>query len=110
MIQLAWSDYKAVGEPPNDSRHVHFPGGFQLYVVRHDRHFRLTKTWRVMWYDAPPMRGLTDRRFRTRRDAQRAAERVFVPLCTIAPQLVGVKVTKTVGVEGALRPPKRRKR
>lgn len=75
---------------------VFFDGGFQLSVLQRDNAWRPTKRWRV-WYgtDEPPIRGLTDRWFRSARAAQYAAERVFVPMLTIAPKLLRVEASIT---------------
>lgn len=94
-LKLDWTDYKSI----EGSRSVWFSGdgrGFVLYVVCHDHHFKATKKWRVHWYDLPPIKGLSDKRFRSRLDAQRAAERVFVPMLQIAPRMVHVEIAKTV--------------
>lgn len=86
-----------------DEVYVYFPGGFQLYVIcRDERLWKKTDKWRV-WYgnNYPQIRGLTDVWFSTRVQAQVAAERIFVPMITIAPLLCRAEVR--IGAESALK-------
>lgn len=93
-LRLKWDDYKS----DNDSRCVHFPGGFQLYALRR-RQFRdgrwfVNRHWSVWWGDGypetPEMTKLHLRKFSTRGAAQIAAERVFVPMALIAAELIAI--------------------
>ena len=96
-LHLPWSDYKSM----DGSRSVYFAGGLWLYVINHDHKHRPTDRWRVLWYvgqDEGVMRGLTDKRFKTRYQAQLAAERVFVPISKIAHEMVKVRINTKVEV------------
>lgn len=87
-MKLIWSNYKS----SNGSLGVYFPGGFQLFVQCEDGSWKPTKRWRVWWGkgESVPVRGLQGKWFRTRGEAQRAAEAVFVPLALFAPSLVAL--------------------
>jgi hypothetical protein len=118
-LKLRWCE----GKTPGDTRVVYFPGGFQLYVIRKDDDWRDTKQWRVWWGEyhrlpqkivwrkvsrpqrarpIPEIQGLTDVWFKTRGDAQRAAENIFFPITEIAHLLLSS--TTAFSIEGALKP------
>lgn len=110
-MKLDWQKNKGEVTELKDHRAVYFPGGFQLYVINHDYLWNSTKQWRVWWGGAsngnhayrpsPPIKGLTDKWFKTRREAMEAAERIFVPMIEIAPKLFSVKTA--VSAEAVIR-------
>ncbi len=102
---LKWSKYKSY----DDSLTVWFPGGLQVTVHRHDREWRLTKTWSVWFGSGKKDRipGLTDRRYRTRMDAMRAMERYFVPVIKLATRMLRANVTVEMDAGMGRTPPKK---
>ena len=80
---------------------VFFPGGFQLYVICENKAWKKTNRWRVWWGDnEPQIKGLSDVWFKTVKEAQRAAEVIFVPMVEISKSLV--KVTVVVSARDVL--------
>lgn len=104
-FRFPWSTYK---HDDFGSESVSFSGGFRLYVVRTDRANprKRLRYWRVSWYPAfdgsvepkdhkevpeSEMPGLTDKKFRTKNQAKKAAEKIFVPVSKIAIDMVTTK-------------------
>jgi hypothetical protein len=95
LMKLQWY------ESNKNSLCVYFPGGFQLYVICEDKVRKKTNRWRVWWSDnGPKIKGLSDVWFKTPKEAQRAAEAIFVPMVEISRRLV--EVTVTVSAKDAL--------
>ena len=101
-FRFPWSKYKSDGL---GSESVQFSGGFRLYVLKTDRNRKICRHWRVTWYPhhegavvtdlsevpADEMPGLTDKKFRTKNQAKKAAEAIFVAVSKIAVDMVASK-------------------
>jgi len=91
-----WSRYKST----NDSRFIYL-GEVQIYTMREGGAREPGPRWIVKICSPMELRvdrdkpllvwtGLTDKRFKTRREAQEAVERVFISIARIAPYMVKV--------------------